>query len=310
MKKFVCAAFLAFSVAPALGQEAPTFDWKLRYAAGQKWSQTFQTRSTITQVLTPQKGPQQKLDMQTTQTFRMDNEVLSVTPRAFRVKMTYRDFNTILNAKVNGKAMAIPAAAQNATKPITDAMRGLSFSFDQDPNGKISKISGLDEWSRRMKAAFKKSGVPAVGLEFASSPKAMRDLMMKNANVALPSGPLAIGRGYSYALDTPAGFPVAFSIYGSRILKNLDEKTATFDETATFSSDGVPQAVPGSPKTQMALILTGTQSGKTEVNVATGLMTRTDLLQRMNGTIRISEAGKAVMNSRLWAKNETTMTTK
>lgn len=314
MKNLVFAGLL-FAVSPVLGQNAPTFDWKLRYVAGQKWTQTMKTRTNMTLITSQEKIAPQKIELETIQTLRLGNEVLTATPTGFRLKMSYDGLETHSEIRVNGKnqTQATLAETRKATEPIQTALIGLSLIVTQNSEGKILKVEGLEAMSRRLSQALGKMNAnsPFAQDILSKQPAALREMMTKSANVALPPGPLAVGRGYSYALALPAIAPIPISVYGARILKKLDAQSATFDETGTFSTDAqTPLSISQKPKVQMRVDMSGQSSGQTLVDVASGRIQSSQILMRLSGNYTITVAGQKPMNSKMWAKSETVLESK
>jgi len=300
--------------APLRAQTTPTspvtpakFDWKLRLTKGQTWTQTVLiTVQTNTSIADPRTKKTSRVKSDITQSFAFKNEVIDRTANYYLVRSTYTAFDQKIQVKMNGKSVTQPKAPD-----VSKAVVGASFTVKQAPDGHVIEVSGLEDLvarQRKMFSSLTRNVAAHKAIErFLPTAATLRATIIKNQSVALPKTPLSIGDSYVYAAALPTSFPVPVSASGKRALRAFDGKSATFDESGSFSVAPSKPIELGGNRTYISM--TGQISGQTIVDAQSGLVESSRTSTRIRGRVTAIDAAGRRTSVPIDATSETTLET-
>jgi hypothetical protein len=169
------------------------------------------------------------------------------------------------------------------------ALPGQKFSFDMTPEGRVTRVAGVDAM---LDHVVKSIQIPVPGareqlreqMKQQFGDKAMKE-MMEKMFATFPDGPVGVGESWSRTITLTSGFPM--------ILENtwtLEDRSGGIakircDSKIKPSPEAKPMEIGPMNLTHR---LSGTQHGTTEVDEATGWPVRAELHQDLSGTIRVS----------------------
>jgi len=241
-----------------------------------------------------------------TQNFTLRHEVIDRTANYYLVRLTYTAFNQKIALKINGKS-----GSQPATPDVSKAFVGASFTIKEAPDGRVTEVSGLEDLvarQRKMFASLTKNVATHKAIErFLPTAATLRATIIKNQSVALSKTPLSIGDSYVYAAALPTSFPVPVSASGKRTLRAFDGKSATFDESGTFSVAPSKPIELGGNRTYISM--TGDVSGQTVVDAQSGLVESSRTSTRIRGRVTAIDAAGRRTSVPIDGTSETTLST-
>ena len=118
---------------------APQFDWKLRLAKGQTWTQTIETRTTTSQ---------DQFSVEKTQTVTLKNEVISAASTVFLIRSTF----TRWDEETKPKDFDV---RDEVTKQLRPSLVGGSFTWRQAIDGRVFDVQGAVGLAARQKKAIR-----------------------------------------------------------------------------------------------------------------------------------------------------------
>jgi len=313
MKTSLCFSLLLVA-APVVAQTTPTtpvvpakFDWKMRLTKGQTWTQTLKsTVRTRDNAVDPTTKRPSLFRTDASQTIGLKYEVVSETAGAYMVRTTYTKFEQNSTMQSGGRTLKQP------TPPgLSKAFVGASFSLTMTPDGRVSKVIGLEDLVARENKYFEtlvKTKAERDDLKrILPTAKALRESIIKTQSVALPQTPLAVGDSYSYTVSLPASFAVPVSANAKRTLRALTDDSATFDESGTFSVAPSKPVLSGGRRTYIAM--QGKVSGVTVVDARSGIMLSTHASIQIGGRVTVIDAKGTRVTAPIEATSETTLET-
>jgi hypothetical protein len=271
-------------------QDWVTLRLNLKPGSRYRMTQTSQTKTVI--VTLPMSGrPAAKTEVSGVGTNVLDYAVLYNNPDGtMQIRLTYGDMINNSTVKVNGKPQKLPGA--NATNNI---LSGQSIEMRLSPEGAVSDVRGADKiWKRSL--AGVKGVTPQMRRQMESSMKQMLgDTFIKNlmqsSGMAYPQNPIRLGQAWYQRMETGGQLPLVVNL--RRTLQSRNNGALTIGENGVLSIGDITKSVAFGP-TSMQMALTGTYSGTTVLDEATGFARSATLSQRYGGTISAKAEGQAV----------------
>ena len=244
-----------------------------------------------------------KLEFTTIERLSADYDVLSRDQfGATTIRVTYRDFDDDVKTKADDKPSPQTAMDADVTA-LKRAFRGASFTFKQAPNGAIWSVNGAEALSRRL---FK--AVPLNDPSNALSRRLqMEDVVRKFGpnQVAkklgaitseLPLTPVRVGENWEYKIKSPDMGAARF-VTGRHTLQSLTPTLAMISHEAKLGTkvdeNSAGAAANGGEITFDDSQLSGTQSGYTRVDRASGVPLEVTLNNTFGGTLIMKSASKS-----------------
>lgn len=257
---------------------------RLNLKPGSEYKMTSVTR-TKTVVVVPRfkMRPASREEIAGTTTAVVDYAVLYNNPDGTtQIRLTYGAIKSDFTAKTNGKTARVPTS--NAA---TDALIGQQVGLRISPSGEVSDVRGLDNiWKKAFSA--KMPGVtPQMQAQMAASMKKMlgdnfiKNIMQQNG-MMMPENPVQIGSSWTKRLQTTGQLPFVIDL--KRTLQGRANGLLSIGEngTMTIGSAGKSMNV-GNANLKMQI--SGTYSGRTLLDEATGFARSSDIAQRFGGNI-------------------------
>ncbi|BCM93059.1 hypothetical protein IAD21_04946 [Abditibacteriota bacterium] len=241
----------------------PTFDWKLRLAKGQKWTQTAsvfsESDSESTRFIA-------SLDLE------FQNEVLFANSNEYVIRVTLSRCKMESRVNFGGHEPHEPDRSK-----FTRAFMGIPFKIKQTVRGKIVAVSGLEALIQSGRKSIEKlasSKTERKELEyFLHSADDLKDILTKYQELALPTVPLAAENSYTHLFEAYPSFQSIETVKVKSRLHSFDEQLAHFDEHGELSTytDHSEFRPVGEGEVKACEAFQGLLSGQTTVDVATGL---------------------------------------
>ena len=285
----------------ALGQlPAPTkadettdaFVWVMAPPVGSRWRMRTFTRTESSQITMGANAA--RVESVVLQRLVADYDVLSRDQfGATTTRLTYRDTDTDLTMKINGKTQ--PAINNRSLDELKRALVGASFLIKQAPNGEVWNVMGLEALQKRMLSAVTQ-GDPAVRAQIEKisksffSPDAARKMMGQTGT--LPAYPIRAGESWAYAVELPVGLPMRSKISGTRTINLLTPDNVYVSDDAVYGgiTGGAPIDIGnGNRMTYDMSDLQGGLLGTSRVNRTTGLTMESTIAQRLQGDMTFKQ---------------------
>ena len=265
---------------------------RLNLKPGSRYRMT-QTSQTKMVMLTPAMSgrPAEKMETSGMVTNVLDYAVLYNNPDGtMQIRLTYGAMNDNSSIKVNGKTQEIPD-----TSSISNALLGQSIEMKLSPEGAGSDVRGIDKiWKKTFAGA--KGMTPQMQRQMESGMKQMfGDKFIKNimhaAGMAFPENPVRLGQAWYQRIETGGQLPLVVNL--RRTLESRDNGVLTIGESGTLSMGDATKSVAFGPAA-MQMAMTGTYSGTTILDEATGFARSATLSQRYGGTVGTKASGKTI----------------
>lgn len=275
-------------------QLAPS-DWvtlRLNLKPGSRYRMT-QNSQTKMVILTPamNKLPAQKVEISGTGTNVLDYAALYNNPDGTtQIRVTYGAMSNCSNIKVNGKTQAVPDM-----RATSNALVGQSIEMRMSPEGGVSGVRGLDKiWHKTF--AGVKGMTPQMQRQMANGMKQMfGDSFFKNimqsSGMAFPENPVRLGQAWHQRVQAGGQLPLLINL--RRTLQSRQDGALTIGEKGVLSMGDAAKNIAFGPAT-MRMALTGTYSGATVLDEATGFARSAIFSQRYGGTVGAKADGKTI----------------
>jgi len=270
-------------------------DWvtlRLNLKPGSRYRMTSSSQTKMVMLMPAMnKQPATKMEISGTGTNVMDYAVLYNNPDGTtQVRMTYGDIKNNSTIKINGKMQKVPD-----TSSVSNAMLGQSIEMKLSPEGTVSDVRGADKiWNKMFAGA--KGMTPQMQQQMQSGMKKMfGDTFIKNimqaSGMAFPQNPVRLGQTWYQRVETGGQLPLVVNL--RRTLQSRRNGALTIGENGTLSMGDITKSVAFGPAS-MQMALTGTYSGTTVLDEATGFARSAILSQRYGGTVGAKADGKTI----------------
>lgn len=209
------------------------------------------------------------------------------------VKVTYH----AVQMKINGPTDKVDYDSANPPDEVPAAARamaalvGQSFTLDITPEGRVTKVQGLDAMLAHM---IEKLGLPdgptktmmEDQLKKQFGDQAMRQTM-EQLMAVYPDKPVAVGDAWTKKVKLTKGFPL--QIDTTYAMKGRKAGVATLDTKSTLKSDPKAEPLKMGPLS-ISYDLSGTQKGQIEMDEASGWTRGAKLTQEFSGKMKMEGA--------------------
>lgn len=300
MKKLLF--LLAVLAVPGAAQETGGFVWRLQPEAGSKWAVRSFMHMKLTELIPIPKEAQikaklpaqMKVDLDIVEKLTANWDVVSKDKDGnLTVNVAYRTLSLNSKAAMDGKPA--PAAMQNLMNAqlagLSDSLGKVTLTMKVSPQSKVLSVQGTEHLTEAILKGVKNDN-PALTammkpfLEKMYSKENFQSLISSAGEI--PSSPIDVGRGFSYAQEMPKTMPLPLAIYGTHILTKRENGLAVFADSATFETTDSPFPMPQQLAMSMKVALTGELKGTTAVAEDSGLPRDIDLTMRMQGKLTAS----------------------
>ncbi|MCK4665239.1 hypothetical protein KAU33_00720 [Candidatus Dependentiae bacterium] len=268
-------------------------DIKLKLKTGEVYEQETVLDQKITQVVM---GNSMEMDQKITMKY---NQV---------VEEVDADGNILFNVKYAAvkfiqktAAFTVEYDSDNPPKEIPpmaigyDALVGLEFKMKMNNKGEVLEVFGIEEMFKKMRDKFKKS-LPDLSeeefekmmeiIEKSYGPESMVN-NMKSMSGFYPDKPISVG--YKWKVENKSGPPLPLKLNTDYHFKEKKDGILLITAQSTLESD--PEAEPMEiGEMKMSYNVKGTQNGTIKLDQDTGLLIESKLLQKFEGTIKMTGA--------------------
>lgn len=282
-------------------------DWvtlRLNLKPGSRYRMT-QTSQTKTVMLTPATNsqPESKTEVSGIVTNVLDYAVLYNNPDGtMQVRLTYGDMKNKSTYKVNGKTQG---TGTPDTTSMNNFLLGQSIEMKLSPEGQASDVRGMDKiWDKTL-AEAKGMTAPMVRQMVSRLKQMFGDTFIKNmmqaSGMAFPQNPVRLGQAWYQRVEIGGQLPLVVNL--RRTLQSRQNGALTIGENGVLSVGGPTTSVSLGP-VKMQMAITGTYSGTTVLDEATGFARSATLSQRYGGTVS-SKADGQEFSDRLFGLTST-----
>lgn len=268
-------------------------DWvtlRLNLKPGSRYRMTSSSQTKMVMLMPAMnKQPATKMEISGTGTNVMDYAVLYNNPDGTtQVRMTYGAMDNNTTMKIGGKIQPMPD--NSATK----ALLGQSIEMKLSPEGQVSDVRGLDNiWKKAFSVSNSKMP-PAMQRQMESGMKKMfGDNFIKNlmqqGGMMFPENPVRIGNSWTHRIETSGQLPLVANVH--RTLQSRENGALTIAESGALSVGDPTKTVSLGPAA-LQMAITGTYSGTSILDEATGFTRSTSVAQRYGGTVYTKAQGK------------------
>lgn len=291
-------ATLLFTVCSHCGS-APAqekVELRLRLQKGQ----TFEQIAAIQQKTSQTVFQKHRIDMTVLTRLGIHTEVTDVQPDgAFRLKSTYKTVSATTAFKIPGMpdnagqpGSHTPRAGDDALQKLFDSLTGQSITYTITPQGKLTRIEGVEALVERMIAS---TPLPAAQRkEFTGQlQKFIKEQSMQSSGfAAFPATP--VGVGDSWEVDTPS------QLLGTLSCQLLARQNGLATIVARSTMKEYPLAIPAVMPENMKVSfeLSGTEQTQTKMDEANGWPLEYEAHQRLLGKITMTVQQPAAQNNR------------
>jgi len=268
-------------------------DWvtlRLNLKPGSRYRMTSSSQ-TKTVMLTPaiNSQPESKTEISSIVTNVLDYAILYHNPDGtMQVRLTYGAMKNKSTYKVNGKAPETPD-----TSSMNNILLGQSIEMKLSPEGQVSDVRGMDKIWNKTLAEAKGITAPMVRQMVSGMKQTFGDTFIKNmmqaSGMAFPQNPVRLRQAWYQRVQTAGQLPLVINL--RRTLQSRDNGVLTIGESGALSVGDATKSVSfGAASIQMAI--TGTYSGTTILDEATGFARSATLSQRYGGTVSSKADGQ------------------
>lgn len=271
------------------------FVWVIAPAVGSRWQMRTFTRTESSQI-TPS-ADATRIQSVVLQRLVADYDVLSRDRfGATTTRLTYRDIDTDVIMKINGKTQPVPTRDMDR---MWRALIGASFLVKQAPNGRVWNVIGLEALQKRMINAVAQ-GDPAARAQIEKmsraffSPDAARKMMGQSGT--LPAYPIRAGESWAYGVELPVGLPMRAKISGKRTINLITPSHVYVSDDAVYGGLTASTPIDFGNGTRMAYDMSDLQGGllsTSRVNRVSGLTMESTLSQRLTGAMTFKQLDPA-----------------
>lgn len=179
-----------------------------------------------------------------------------------------------------------------ATNPMS-AIIGHTITMIMTPRGDVTKVTGLERLYDKITSQF--GDLPAEtkqqvldGLKQQFGDESMKQMLGQQMTM-YPDNPVAIGESWEKKFSLTSG--MAMNIDNKLTLNKYEGDLATISIVSTVSPNqsGAPMTI-GDVK--IGYNLTGTQTGEMTMETKTGMVSRSSLHQKLEGTLKMEMSGQ------------------
>ena len=235
-----------------------------------------------------------KVDVDQTMGMEYTFDVLEVKDDGtMTVKVTYH----AVQMKMDGPMGKVDYDSANPPDEVPKLAQGLaalvgqSFTLDFTPEGRVTRVEGLDAVLARMieklelpAGAMKKMMEDQLKKQFGD--KAMRETM-EQLMAMYPEGPVGIGDSWTKKVKLTKAFPLEME--NTYVLKERKGGVAILDTRSTLKSDPKAEPMKMGPLS-LSYDLTGKQEGQVEMDEATGWTLGAKMTQEFSGKMKMEGA--------------------
>jgi len=261
-----------------------TFTLRMHLKQGEVFHVTSINRQHISQEIMGQK---MTLDQVTTMAYRWEVTHVANSGNA-TVKITYT--RLAMAQEQNGQKRAFDSASG---KPPSDFFKGLdlmvgkAFTVELTPQGKVAQVQGLDKVFRQV--------AEGAGLKDQKATEAFYRALMdsfgdkavtEQFNTAFgryPEAPLKVGATWQGDTQLTVAFPL--NVHATYTVKSWKNNQAVVAVDAALKSDATRRVTGQNPLFDAMYDLTGTQQGTLTVDLDTGMLQRSHVVQHVEGKI-------------------------
>ena len=257
---------------------------RLNLKPGSKYRMTQNSRTKMVILAPAMSGrPAQKTEIYSIGLNVLKYDVLWNNPDGTtQIRMTYGDTNNKITVKMNGKTQAQPS------NEMTQALVGQKIEMKISPEGQVSDVRGLDSLWEKAFAGTKSPGMtPQMKQQMADTMKKMFGddfikSLMQQSGMTYPENPVQIGGSWVQRVETNGQLPFVVNL--KRTLQGRANGLVSVGESGTMSIGDAQKTVSVGPAA-MKMAITGTYSGTTVLNEATGFTHSAHIAQRYSGSV-------------------------
>lgn len=274
--------------------EGDKLDLKLRLKKGDVYNVGFVIDQDIKQIL-PGQPKAQNLKQKIGMGYRM--EVTEVDAEGTTLLRTVYDS---VRFRQEGPAGVVEYDSRQPPERVPPialgfaALPGQTFTIVMTPAGKVAEVRGVNEM---LQSIMKRAQMPDGPAQEAMlkmmkeqfGEQAMKE-QMQNLFGFYPESPVAVGESWSQEVKISMGFPMVLN--NTYTLESRDGGVARIAVESRLSSNPEAKPLEVGPMT-MTYALTGSQTGTTHIDEASGWATDATLTQQITGDMTMTTSGNA-----------------
>lgn len=207
------------------------------------------------------------------------------------VKMTYKAMKIVMEGPMGKMEFdsAKPKATDANTPPqekilgdVLAAIVGSEFRIKIKPNGETYDVRGISEMMKKLKGDSNSPIGNVISKMFGEDQ--VKDMTGNMMNM-YPAEPVAVGD--SWYETKSINFMMPIDVDTTYMLKGVKDGTATIDMVSKMDMGDSSKPIVIDPNNKMSMQLSGTINGTSLVDLATGMVKKTDMTINFSGMLKM-----------------------